>query len=86
MLKKLAAIDSDGMSPSTANGQSDRKDDPFHANLTAEEQYVVKHIQARKMMRTEDTVGIANFTTDVIDGLAPHLHQGCLGLVPRVSA
>ena len=49
-------------------------------NLTEEEQRVLKHIHARTMMRTEDTMNIASFNTDVIDGFGVRLARGSLGL------
>ncbi|KAH8110866.1 FAD/NAD-binding domain-containing protein [Phellopilus nigrolimitatus] len=56
------------------------------ARLTAEEQRVLDHINARKMMRTEDTMGMGSFGTDAIGGLAPRLERGSLGLAPLVGA
>ncbi|TVY78374.1 Flavine halogenase aclH [Lachnellula suecica] len=53
----------------------------FHANLTAEEERMAKRIQARKMLKIEDSSGIEDFKTDVINGLAPNLQRGRLGLV-----
>lgn len=51
--------------------------------LNEEEKRVLKHIRARQMMKTEDTMSIDNFSTDTILGLAPVLKRGSLGL--RVS-
>ena len=51
-------------------------DDKF----AAEEIRVLNHIRARKMLRAEDTMGIASFHTDVIDGYAATLERGTLGL------
>ncbi|KAK5991522.1 Flavin-dependent halogenase ascD [Cladobotryum mycophilum] len=52
----------------------------YHADLSPEQRHAVNHIRARQMMRTEDTMHLENFTTDVIDGLVPHLERGALGL------
>lgn len=41
----------------------------------------LRHIHARKLMRTEDTIKIDSFWTDAIDGLVPCLQRGRLGLV-----
>ncbi|TAQ85368.1 hypothetical protein B7494_g6309 [Chlorociboria aeruginascens] len=62
------------------------KSEAFQANLTAEEERVMKHIRARQMMRTEDTLNIASFSTDIIDGYASRLERGNLGLVKIVPA
>ena len=64
-----------------AEGTYDEKSELFHANLSSEEERLVKRIRARKMMRMEDSVGIDSFRTDVIDGFAPVLQRGKLGLV-----
>ena len=52
----------------------------FSAKLTAEETRVLSHIQARRMMRTEDTLGMGSFTADVLRGRVPRLERGRLGL------
>jgi hypothetical protein len=52
----------------------------FEATLT-EEQRVLKSIRARQMLRIEDTLHIGNFSADAIDGFAPKLKRGSLGLV-----
>jgi len=52
--------------------------------MSAEEQRIAKRILARKMMRMDDSLGIDNFKTDVINGLAPQLQRGNLGLVAVV--
>ena len=70
-----------------ANGHApvkDKESDTFNTSLTAEEQRILAHIRARRMMRTEDTMNIASFSTDVIDGLAARLERGRLGLVRKV--
>lgn len=38
------------------------------------------YIRLRRLLRTEDTMHIEHFATDVIDGLAPNLQRGCLTL------
>ena len=53
----------------------------FNANLSKEEEKVLNHIQARKMMRTEDTMHISNFSTDVVAGFLPRLERGNFGLI-----
>lgn len=58
----------------------------FDENLSKEEERVLKHINARKMMRTEETINITSFSTDVINGLRPRLEAGNLGLAIAVGA
>ncbi|KAI4259133.1 MAG: hypothetical protein L6R42_004743 [Xanthoria sp. 1 TBL-2021] len=49
-------------------------------NLSEEEVRVMNYIRARQLMRTEDTMHIEHFSTDVIDGLAPLVERGRLTL------
>ncbi|KAL8926519.1 MAG: hypothetical protein Q9208_002846 [Pyrenodesmia sp. 3 TL-2023] len=49
-------------------------------NLSEEEMRVMNYIRARQSMRTEDTMHIKNFSTDVIDGFAPNVERGSLTL------
>lgn len=53
----------------------------FQPDLSAEEQRTVKHIRARQMMRTEDTMNLETFGTEAIDGFLPNLKHGSLGLI-----
>jgi hypothetical protein len=48
--------------------------------LTEEELKILKTIRARQMIRTEDTLNIDHFAEDAIDGYAPRLKRGELGL------
>ncbi|GAB1313207.1 Tryptophan 2-halogenase [Madurella fahalii] len=52
----------------------------YHPDLSPEQLRAVKHIRARKMMRTEDTMNMNSFGTDAIDGYVPRLVRGDLGL------
>ena len=54
--------------------------DKVQQALSEEEVRVMNYIRARQLLRTEDTMHIENFSTDVIDGLAPHVQRGCLTL------
>ncbi|RMJ05122.1 hypothetical protein CDV36_014206 [Fusarium kuroshium] len=49
-------------------------------HLTPEESQIVEILQSRRMIR-EDPFDIDSFTLDAIDGLAPNLEHGNLGLV-----
>lgn len=40
----------------------------------------MNYIRARQLMRTEDTMHMEHFSTDVIDGLAPVVERGALTL------
>ena len=46
-----------------------------------EEKQAKAYIQARQLMRTEDSLNLDNFTTDIIDGLRPNLERGNLTLL-----
>lgn len=48
--------------------------------LTEDELTVLRTIRARQMLRTEDTLNIDHFSEDAIDGYAPRLKRGELGL------
>ncbi|KAB8295897.1 hypothetical protein EYC80_008718 [Monilinia laxa] len=68
---------------SALDPQTRKKTIVLTEKLNEEETRVMKHIRARQMMKTEDTMSIDNFSTDTILGLAPVLKKGSLGL--RVS-
>jgi secreted Zn-dependent insulinase-like peptidase len=57
----------------------------FEAQLTEEEERVLKSIQAKRMLRTEDILHIDNFSADAIDGFVPNLKRGALGLVKAIQ-
>ncbi|KAI1776978.1 FAD/NAD(P)-binding domain-containing protein [Hypoxylon cercidicola] len=50
-------------------------------SLTAEESRVLDVLRSQRMLRHEDVINIGNFKLDCIDGLAPNLERGKLGLV-----
>lgn len=54
--------------------------DHVKAQLTTKEWQIVKILRSRCMIR-EDPFDIDSFTLDTIDGLAPKLQRGQLGLV-----
>ena len=56
------------------------------ATLTEEETRVLNTIRARQMLRTEDILHINNFSADTIDGFAPNVKMGSLGLVKAIPA
>ena len=79
LLEKIReAIDSIGGS----SGEEDHraKIEAMKSNLSEEEKRVLNHVRARQLLRTEDSMHIDNFSTDLIDGLAPYVHHGQLTL------
>lgn len=54
--------------------------------MSPEQVRIMHTIRARQMLRSEDTLNIDNFGTDVIDGLSPRLVTGELGLVQPSAA
>ncbi|KAK3394798.1 hypothetical protein B0H63DRAFT_461993 [Podospora didyma] len=57
----------------------------YHPDLSPEQLKAVKHIRARKMMRTEDTINMNSFGTDAIAGYVPNVVKGALGLKKQVA-
>ena len=53
--------------------------------LSEEEMKVLDHIRAKQMLRMEDTMNLNHFGSDAIDGLAPNLKTGSLGLVAKAT-
>ncbi|KAL6355310.1 hypothetical protein LRP88_10896 [Fusarium phalaenopsidis] len=54
-------------------------------HLTPEESQIVEILQSRRMIR-EDPFDIDSFTLDAIDGMAPNLEHGKLGLIKAKTA
>ena len=79
ILEKIRrAIDSISGPPSEEDHQA--KIEAMKSNLSEEEKRVLDYVRARQLLRTEDSMHIENFSTDVIDGLAPYVHRGHLTL------
>ena len=51
--------------------------------LTEDEVNILTNIRAKQMLRMEDTVNLKHFGSDAIDGLAPNLVTGKLGLLVK---
>ncbi|MCJ1285679.1 hypothetical protein MMC26_005020 [Xylographa opegraphella] len=51
--------------------------------LSEDEMKILNHIRAKQMLRMEDSFNLNHFGSDAIDGLAPNLKTGSLGLVPK---
>ncbi|RYP51920.1 hypothetical protein DL768_002888 [Monosporascus sp. mg162] len=53
----------------------------LEAYLSPEEMRILNTVRAREMVRSEDTVNIDTFTSDIIDGRAVNMVHGSLGLI-----
>lgn len=75
VLDKVAAL----------NGTDSTGQEPKEAleKLTDDELKILQHIRAKQMLRMEDTFNLQHFGSDPIDGYAPHLVRGNLGLVAK---
>jgi hypothetical protein len=83
LVNKLKELGLDG----DAYDENNRKAlDELEKKLTPEEQSILKTLKGRRMVRPEDSLNIDNFTLDSIDGLAPRLERGRLGLAPAKKA
>lgn len=83
LVNKLKRLGLDG----DAYDEKNRKAlEELESKLTPEEQSILKTLQGRRMVRPEDSLNIDNFTLDSIDGLAPRLERGRLGLTAAKRA
>ncbi|KAI1779470.1 hypothetical protein F4818DRAFT_141579 [Hypoxylon cercidicola] len=83
LVNKLKELGLDG----DAYDENNRKAlDELEKKLTPEEQSILKTLKGRRMVRPEDSLNIDNFTLDSIDGLAPRLERGQLGLAVAKKA
>lgn len=55
----------------------------FCAAAHGSEDEIRHHV--RKLLRTEDTLNMDSFSTDVINGFVPNLKQGNLGLIKSAA-
>ncbi|OAA56183.1 Tryptophan halogenase [Niveomyces insectorum RCEF 264] len=58
----------------------------LEAYLTPDELNILNTVHAREMVRSEDTLNIDTFTSDVIDGRALNMVRGSLGLISAEEA
>ena len=77
VLDKMAAMNGTG-----STGADPKQD---LGKLTEDELKILIHIRAKQMLRMEDTISLDHFGSDVIDGLAPNLKTGNLGLVAKAT-
>jgi hypothetical protein len=82
-VQKLKSLGHDG----DAYDENNRKSlEEIEKQLTPEEQSILKTLKGRRMVRPEDSLNIDNFALDSIDGLAPRLEKGNLGLAATKRA
>ncbi|KAL9025296.1 MAG: hypothetical protein Q9196_005856 [Gyalolechia fulgens] len=67
--------------PSLSDSEVESRVDALRESLDPEEKKVLDFIRARRGLKTSETLDIDHFTTNVIDGMAPHLERGNLTLV-----
>ncbi|KAH6653364.1 O-methyltransferase-domain-containing protein, partial [Truncatella angustata] len=77
LVNKLKILGVDGDAYDESN---EKLHDEVEKKLTPEEQSILKTLKGRRMVRPEDSLDIDNFALDSIDGLAPRLECGELGL------
>lgn len=83
LVNKLKKLGLDG----DAHDEKNRKAlEELEKKLTPEEQSILTTLKGRRMVRPEDSLNIDNFTLDSVDGLAPRLERGNLGLKPAKKA
>ncbi|KAK2616396.1 hypothetical protein QQS21_000637 [Conoideocrella luteorostrata] len=83
LIKKLKDLGLDG----DAYDENNRKAlEELEKKLTPEEQSILTTLKGRRMVRPEDSLNIDNFTLDSIDGFAPRLEHGKLGLTSAKKA
>ncbi|KAI1799889.1 FAD/NAD(P)-binding domain-containing protein [Daldinia bambusicola] len=78
LIEKLKSLGVEG----EANGEKTLcAIEEIEKSLTPEESQILNILRGRRMLRNEDSISLVNFTLDSIDGLAPRMEQGKLGLV-----
>ncbi|EFX04254.1 flavin-dependent halogenase O-methyltransferase bifunctional protein [Grosmannia clavigera kw1407] len=83
LINKLKELGLDG----DVHDENNRKAlDELEKELTPEERAILTTLKGRRMIRPEDSLNIDNFTLDSIDGLAPRLERGKLGLAAAKKA
>ncbi|CAF9915736.1 MAG: hypothetical protein HETSPECPRED_002570 [Heterodermia speciosa] len=83
VLQKMQSVVDDARD-SEADESLEARLEAMKENLSVEEQRVMNYIRARQALRTEDSMHIDNFSTDVINGLAPNMRRGQLTLIKAV--
>lgn len=78
VLEKLKAISTNA--PGSTDEKTKAAEKALESALSEDEMRILTTIRARQMLRSEDVLNMDNFAADVIDGLAPNLVRGDLGL------
>lgn len=82
-MKKLKSLGVDGDAYDEANRKALEE---VEKKLTPEELSILQTLKGRRMVRPEDSLNMDNFTLDSIDGRAPRLERGKLGLTAARKA
>ncbi|PHH93312.1 hypothetical protein CDD83_7097 [Cordyceps sp. RAO-2017] len=77
LARKLKAL---GLDVVAEEATAKKMIEDIEKNLTSDEAQVLRVLRSRRMIR-EDNFNIDSFTLDSIDGLAPNLERGKLGLI-----
>ncbi|KAK4206968.1 hypothetical protein QBC37DRAFT_105079 [Rhypophila decipiens] len=83
LVAKLKSLGIEGDATDDSNSKALAE---IEEKLTPEEQAILKTLKGRRMVRPEDILDIENFTLDSVDGLAPRLERGKLGLAQAKKA
>jgi hypothetical protein len=86
VLRKLETLNLTHADPNNADSKNTKEIQALETALTPDEMRILRTIRARQMMRSEDMMNMDSFTVDVIDGLAPNMKTGELGLVKADKA
>ncbi|KAI4155711.1 MAG: hypothetical protein LQ340_000800 [Diploschistes diacapsis] len=77
VLDKIAALNNSSSATPDAKESLEK--------LTEDELEILNNIRAKQMLRMEDTFNLDHFGSDAINGFAPHLKRGQLGLVAKAT-
>ncbi|KAF3068459.1 Tryptophan 2-halogenase [Daldinia childiae] len=81
LIQKLKSL---GIEGEVNDEENLRAIEEIEKSLTPEESQILNILRGRRMLRNEDSISLVNFTLDSIDGLAPNMERGKLGLVKAV--
>ncbi|XXG96049.1 hypothetical protein Hte_002326 [Hypoxylon texense] len=83
LVRKLKSL---GIDDQDNTEKISRTIEEINESITPEESRILDVLRSQRMLRHEDTISIRNFKLDCIDGMAPNLERGKLGLVKAVPA
>ncbi|KAI0382242.1 FAD/NAD(P)-binding domain-containing protein [Hypomontagnella monticulosa] len=78
LIQKLQDL---GMDGEVDDEKKERVIEEIQKSLTPDESRILDILRGRRMLRAEDAINLVSFTSDSIDGLAPNMVHGKLGLV-----